>query len=1105
MRILIDMQGIQTPFSSRRGVGIYIENIVRELAAIAGGHDIGYLFNAEFPDQYFECLDRLQGIVTPQNSHLFVQKIFDNYRFASEQQLRVAERFFSAFIETLAPDVLFSPNLQEGMDDKAVTAFAAAGGSFAQIATLHDMVPMFMEDDYLGDDRTRRWYERKIADAKRCDRIVTVSNSSKRDIERFLDVDACRVEAIPNGYDPARFNTSADQGERERVQQLIGIQGGYVLHYGGADKHKNLPRLIEAYARLPLALRATCPLVLGGNDAATSSEVLQAIAENRLDGQVFFLGFIPSSLLPAVIRGASLFVFPSTYEGFGLPALEAMACGTPTVGSESSGIGEVLGNPDATFDPFDVEDIASRIGNVLESEALRASLREHGLQRAANYSWFKAATRLLEVMEEEDGRRRERSRLSVIARRVAEEISDDDPVLAEAAALTIAQSIPAERPRRLYIDVSSVALYGGHSGIQRVARQLARLLPLTSAVHDVEAQVVYAVEGTNVLRALSSINQDGSLTPDPAGDRPVDLAAADILLFLDLHPGLAIRMEHDVQRMRALGVKVYHVVYDILPVLMPEKFWPELQEEFYRWLQVVSRSDGLLCISRTVAEQTAAYLEKFGVPRSGPLLVGNFPLGADFAAAPSEAHETGEFDELFGNGLRFLMVGTLEPRKAHEQTLLAFEEGWRSGQSWRLIIVGKQGWKMERLAEYIRRHPEFGRRLFWFERASDDALRELYTAADCIICPSEGEGFGLPLIEAALAQKPVIARDIPVFREVAGAGAFYFHDDRDPTTIASAVQAWALSDRMSQHCRREQIRPHSWSDAADAVSAALCGEMQWPFEVHSAGALDLRNPVTLANANLRLGGFHKQESSFVWTSRTATIEFETLEAFEAVDIELECSSWRDMPFDVLLNGESVCSATAATSSTKHRFSVGPLPAGMNRIELHSRGAGAPRQDARTLGLAVRQLRMFGRMPVKLGQWVNARDLRVQWNGFSPPQESGRSVEQSPSSLEFYLAEGHPSGILSIYGKAAHPTGATFTINGVTRSRQPLMQGSWTLELAAGPLREGKNVIEINVDAGRSSPEQGVTILEFRVAAEKDAWISSTNIEVVAASSDDQPE
>jgi glycosyltransferase involved in cell wall biosynthesis len=135
------------------------------------------------------------------------------------------------------------------------------------------------------------------------------------------------------------------------------------------------------------------------------------------------------------------------------------------------------------------------------------------------------------------------------------------------------------------------------------------------------------------------------------------------------------------------------------------------------------------------------------------------------------------------------MVGTLEPRKGHAQTLAAFEQLWQQGIDVNLIMVGKQGWKMSAKIKQMRQHPEIGQRLFWLENISDEYLTKLYAASTCLIAASEGEGFGLPLIEAAQNKVPIIARNIPVFREVAGDHAYYFQG-LDAESLAEAINEW---------------------------------------------------------------------------------------------------------------------------------------------------------------------------------------------------------------------------------------------------------------------------------------------------------------------------
>ena len=175
-----------------------------------------------------------------------------------------------------------------------------------------------------------------------------------------------------------------------------------------------------------------------------------------------------------------------------------------------------------------------------------------------------------------------------------------------------------------------------------------------------------------------------------------------------------------------------------------------------------------------------------------PFNIGWFHLGADInASLPTkglpEGFET-EFVQLKARP-NILMVGTVEPRKGHAQTLEAFEKLWASGIEANLVIVGKQGWMVDELAERIRSHAEKGNRLFWYQGISDEALLKLYGSTSGVLMASEGEGFGLPLIEAAQHGQPILARDIPVFRELAGDYASYFSGST-PETLAKALEKW---------------------------------------------------------------------------------------------------------------------------------------------------------------------------------------------------------------------------------------------------------------------------------------------------------------------------
>ena len=177
----------------------------------------------------------------------------------------------------------------------------------------------------------------------------------------------------------------------------------------------------------------------------------------------------------------------------------------------------------------------------------------------------------------------------------------------------------------------------------------------------------------------------------------------------------------------------------------------------------------------------------------------------------------------------FLMVGTIEPRKGHLQALEAFEQLWAAGADINLVIVGREGWKgladadrrtLPRILSRLRASPELGRRLLWLEGIDDDTLQQVYLASTCLLFPSEGEGFGLPLIEAAHHGLPLLARDLPVFREVAGVHAHYFAG-LEGADLAAAVRDWLALHAEGRHPTPAGMNWMTWREQAQALLALL--------------------------------------------------------------------------------------------------------------------------------------------------------------------------------------------------------------------------------------------------------------------------------------------
>ena len=350
--------------------------------------------------------------------------------------------------------------------------------------------------------------------------------------------------------------------------------------------------------------------------------------------------------------------------------------------------------------------------------------------------------------------------------------------------------------RQLLVDVSVIHQSDARTGIQRVVRSLLlQLLQAPPAGYRVCP--IFATRQHGYCYAAAGFLEQPAQALDAAG-RPVQaevqVQSNDVFLGLDLAAHLLPRHQKQVLRWKRSGVKLHVVVYDLLPLQHPAWFNPKTTRNFERWVKWLAvYADTAVCISETVKLELHTWLgARFDLPRNA-LPASTIALGADIdASAPSSGLPVkAEFLlARLRNTQAVLMVGTLEPRKGYDQALAAFEQLWQqSGPTPLLVLVGRPGWKTEALQEKLRIHPQAGKRLFWLEDVSDEYLAHLYAACGGVLVASRAEGFGLPLIEAALHNKPVLARDLPVFREIALPGATFFSGE-EPARLATAITNW---------------------------------------------------------------------------------------------------------------------------------------------------------------------------------------------------------------------------------------------------------------------------------------------------------------------------
>jgi len=453
---------------------------------------------------------------------------------------------------------------------------------------------------------------------------------------------------------------------------------------------------------------------------------------------------------------------------------------------------------------------------------------------------------------------------------------DERPLLANAPRAPL----PAARPeRQLLIDVSVIARHDDQTGVQRVIRSLLREL-FKNPPNDCRVEPVYLINEGTGWHYRYARQWVARLFDDPLArrvDEPIRWREGDRVLIADLTGLYAVGAAHDglYQKLKADGVETYLIVYDLLPMQMPENV-PPVGFVFPDWLTALTEVvEGVVCISRAVSDDMRTWVSAAMPQRLPDLRIGWFHLGSDIEASTPTRGVPADFDQSLlrmKSAPTFLMVGTIEPRKGHLQTIDAFERLWRKGIDVNLVIVGRIGWRILRdefrrnipvIEHRLRTHPELGKRLIWFADASDELLSKVYAAGTCLIAASEGEGFGLPLIEAAKQGVPIIARDMPVFREVAGQHAHYF-SGVGSRALAKAIEQWLAlfhtgNAPASLHMPRltwaESAKRlidilDSWSPSGEAEAPDVSRDLQTdPMIQSEIDRFDLRHALVQASNN----------------------------------------------------------------------------------------------------------------------------------------------------------------------------------------------------------------------------------------------------------------
>ena len=1238
MRLVIDLQAAQS-LSRFRGIGRYSLALARAMVQQRGDHEVIIALNGMLAESIEDIRAAFDGLL-PQDNIRVWQAVGPVHPLDPDNhwRQRTAELMREAFLANLEPDIVHVASAFEGYQDDAVFSVGTVPLRFATAVTFYDLIPLLQPAKYLDPNPNyKAFYTERLEHLRNADLFLAISEFSRQELIDNLAIDGGCAVNISAGADDCFVKIDVSPEDGASVRNRFGLVKPFVMYSGATDERKNLPRLIEAFARLPKSLRAGLQLAIVGGLSGTDAARLRAHAKTfgLAEKDLVITDKVTDGEMNLLYNLCEVFAFPSWHEGFGLPALEAMRCGAPVIAANTTSLPEVVGRPDALFDPFDVSAITASLTKVLESQALRAELSAYGVEQAKAFSWDESARRawaafevlhaqrlnsptpsatelgpkpalafvsplppqrtgiadysaeLLPVLAKHygitvvtdqtefdrdwrrsgvairdvkwfwsnherfdrilyqfgnspfhehmfdlvreapgvvalhdfflsgaiafldkselrpgffasslyaahgygalvalaEGRRWEdverrypcnaevvhaargvivhsmaaqamatewlgetdandwtviphlrvgtldrtreeaRQRLDIpegafvvcsfglidptkqsdrllqawldsalsdsldcylvfageqngadYGRSIAQTIDaspararikvtgyiepkvysdylaaadvgvqlrtasrgetsgavldcmkwglativnangamaelpadavtilpedfaqadlihaltelwrdpalcaergaaarqallsrndpatcaglyaeaiervytrgpslddlidsirnlDRQPMLENEAvrlAAALAQNQPPRLRRQMFFDVSAQVKTDLKTGVERVVSNLMAEF-LRRPPEGFRVEPVYADEEHDGYRYARKFTAQFLKAPSEGlEDDLIEYAAGDVFLAVDLQQNVVVRQAGAYQTLRRYGVGVYFVVHDLLPVQMPDMF-PEGSAKIHRaWLETIQHADGLICVSRAVADGLTAWLGEFGAVRKRPLKFGWFHHGAAIPAPRSDpAPSVGARDA--GPDATFILVGTIEPRKGHLQTLDAFDQLWSQGLDLRLEIVGREGWKslpdfdrrtIPAIVTRLNQHPQLGKRLFWRNDLDDAGLDRLYAEADCLIMASEGEGFGLPLIEAARYGAGVIARDLPVFREVGADQPIVYFSGLGAEPLAQAALSW-LNARPRLDPGRARA---TWRDSAEQLKNVIFG------------------------------------------------------------------------------------------------------------------------------------------------------------------------------------------------------------------------------------------------------------------------------------------
>lgn len=632
--------------------------------------------------------------------------------------------------------------------------------------------------------------------------------------------------------------------DKSNARKVLGIDQDalLVISFGMLTQNKQCDRLLLNWEKSEVAKNPKCHLVYVGElEKNFKNQMMSLVVKSPFADRIQIEGYTSWEEYENYLQAADIAVQlrTNTRGETSAAILDCMGHALPTIINANGSATEI---PKKCIyllpDKFDDEALVMALDKFSQTPSLRDEMGEKARTHVMNHNHPQSVSKAYFEAIEHFAKNHPLSKRKQLLKDI---VDQDTPgkKIQKSAMTKLSESIAKQsspaRGNIVYLDVATITHHDLKTGIQRVVRSVVNnLLNISNFPYRVEP--VYFREG-EYYHATQFMVEHLDLNANGLQDTPIDVQAGDIFIALDFWPQFENKAVEYLNMQSYRGLRIFFIIYDLLPVYQPTYFPDYMGPLFKCWInKLVSIADGAICISKATADDFIKWLNQSDneVARLNPLKIGYFHLGADLQASNPTSGLSENHNAIMATVEKrptLLMVGTVEVRKGHAQVINAFEQLWAAGRDVGLVIVGKNGWMAEEAKELIENNKE-NERLIWLENASDEMLQGLYKKASGLLLASNGEGFGLPLIEAAQYGLPIITRDLPVFREVAGDHAFYFTGS-SPEELADSLKTWLELYEKGQTPSSKNMPWLTWEESTQQLWNVIENDnwyMTQPFE-----------------------------------------------------------------------------------------------------------------------------------------------------------------------------------------------------------------------------------------------------------------------------------